>query len=109
MFQHSAKSRDWRALDQNLENVFGATNTPPTPAGQQNYFNAAPVNNVSYNSNPATSSHKTQEDFDDWGDFSSAASSSNTAAPSFNSQGSAPASQSQFIGCRYKIFFGVEH
>ena len=96
MFQHSAKSRDWRALDQNLENVFGATETLPTP-GQQNYFNA-PVqgSNPNYSN---TTSHKTQNDIDDWGDFSSAAPSV-TQGPAFNSQIATPVSQSQSIGCR---------
>ena len=74
VFQPSAKARDWRALDQNLESVFGEVGAPaPILASQPPVFQGG------------------QETGDEWGDFQE--------PTSFNT-GSSVSGNSQSIGCR---------
>ena len=74
VFQPSAKARDWRALDQNLESVFGEAGAPaPLLASQPPVLQGG------------------QETGDEWGDFQE--------PTSFNT-GSSVSGTSQSIGCR---------
>ena len=91
VFQPSAKARDWRALDQNLESVFGeagvAAGAPPMLAPQPLQPLGPPV--YQGGAQPG------QEAGDEWGDFQEPT-RFNTPASTASVGGN-----SQSIGCRY--------
>ena len=93
VFQPSAKARDWRALDQNLESVFGevgvSAGAPPPPMiAPQPLQSLGPPAHQGWPQQPG------QETADEWGDFQEPT-SFNTPAPAATVGGT-----SQSIGCR---------
>ena len=88
VFQPSAKARDWRALDQNLESVFGEVGAPnPQMLPPQPLQPLCPPAHQGW-------PQSVQETGDEWGDFQEPT-SFNTPAPTASVGGT-----SQSIGCR---------
>ena len=95
MFQPSTKARDWRALDQNLESVFGSSNVtsvpPPTLQAQPFVVSSGGVGGVNNTVN------NSKDEFDEWGDFQAFSNPSVSVGPT---QVTGSSSNSQSIGCR---------
>ena len=101
VFQHSNKARDWRAFDQNLEDVFGAPSSSSSNTSQPNNLSLAPSHSGMISPHQYKQQQQKQHQYqqhqyqhqqteDDWGDFSSA----------FSSQHQTVQSPQQSIGSR---------